>query len=93
MGLLVALSSHRDVELVCPSASRDTPTATCCRALPEGHSRAFREAGNPNEAEYHSYMLSYSPMHNVRPGATYPAILIVVPAMLPESRSNSFRPE
>ena len=35
------------------------------------------DAGNPNEAAFYEYMLSYSPIHNVQPGATYPAMLIV----------------
>ena len=34
-------------------------------------------AGNPNEAAFYDYMLSYSPMHNVQPAATYPAMLII----------------
>jgi len=37
----------------------------------------WEEWGNPNEAEYHDYMLSYSPIQNVRSGATYPAMLLV----------------
>lgn len=35
------------------------------------------EWGNPNEAEYFDYMLSYSPINQVRKGATYPSMLIV----------------
>ena len=35
------------------------------------------EWGDPHEARFRDYMLSYSPMDNVRPGATYPALLIV----------------
>ena len=35
------------------------------------------EWGDPHEARFRDYMLSYSPMDNVRAGATYPALLIV----------------
>ena len=37
----------------------------------------WEEWGNPNEAEYHEYIRSYSPVHNVRRGAAYPKMLIV----------------
>ena len=36
----------------------------------------WEEWGNPHEPRYRDYMLSYSPIENVRPGATYPALLI-----------------
>jgi oligopeptidase B len=35
----------------------------------------YEEWGNPNEAEYFHYMLSYSPYDNLKPG-TYPAMLV-----------------
>jgi len=35
----------------------------------------YEEWGNPNEAEYFHYMLSYSPYDNLRPGS-YPAMLV-----------------
>ena len=35
----------------------------------------YEEWGNPNEAEYFHYMLSYSPYDNLKPGS-YPAILV-----------------
>jgi oligopeptidase B len=35
----------------------------------------YEEWGNPNEAEYFNYMLSYSPYDNLKPGS-YPAILV-----------------
>ncbi len=35
----------------------------------------YEEWGNPNEPEYFSYMLSYSPYDNLRPGS-YPAMLV-----------------
>ena len=35
----------------------------------------YEEWGNPNEAEYFHYMLSYSPYENLKPGS-YPAILV-----------------
>ena len=35
------------------------------------------EWGNPNEAKYHDYMMSYSPIDNVREGVPYPKMLIV----------------
>ena len=35
----------------------------------------YEEWGNPNQAEYFNYMLSYSPYDNLRPGS-YPAILV-----------------
>lgn len=37
----------------------------------------WEEWGNPNEAKYHDYMMSYSPINNVRQGDTYPSLLIV----------------
>jgi len=37
----------------------------------------WEEWGNPNEAKYHDYMMSYSPINNVREGETYPSLLIV----------------
>ena len=36
----------------------------------------WEEWGNPHEPRYRDYMLSYLPIDNVRPGATYPALLI-----------------
>ena len=36
----------------------------------------WEEGGNQHEPRYRDYMLSYSPIDNVRPGATYPALLI-----------------
>jgi oligopeptidase B len=35
----------------------------------------YEEWGNPNEAEYFHYMLSYSPYENLKPGS-YPSILV-----------------
>jgi len=35
----------------------------------------YEEWGNPNQAEYFNYMLSYSPYDNLKPGS-YPAILV-----------------
>jgi len=35
----------------------------------------YEEWGNPNEAEYFHYMLSYSPYDNLKPGS-YPAMLV-----------------
>jgi hypothetical protein len=35
----------------------------------------WEEWGNPNSAKYHDYMLSYSPMENIRPAA-YPPLLV-----------------
>jgi oligopeptidase B len=35
----------------------------------------YEEWGNPNEAEYFNYMLSYSPYDNLKPGS-YPSILV-----------------
>ena len=37
----------------------------------------WEEWGNPNEAKYHDYMMSYSPIDNVREGVPYPKMLIV----------------
>lgn len=34
------------------------------------------EWGNPNEVKYFDYMMAYSPVHNVVPGAKYPACLL-----------------
>jgi len=34
------------------------------------------EWGNPNEQKYHTYMMGYSPINNVRKGARYPACLL-----------------
>ncbi len=35
----------------------------------------YEEWGNPNEEDYFSYMLSYSPYDNLKPGS-YPAMLV-----------------
>ena len=37
----------------------------------------WTEWGNPNEGQYLQYMLSYDPIRNVVPGATYPAMLLI----------------
>ena len=34
-------------------------------------------AGNPNEAKYFEYMLSYSPVNNIRNDAIYPSTLVL----------------
>ena len=42
----------------------------------------WEEWGNPNEAKYHNYMMSYSPIQQVRPEATvvaYPAVPMPMP--------------
>mmetsp|Transcript_52509 Transcript_52509/g.154989 ORF Transcript_52509/g.154989 Transcript_52509/m.154989 type:complete len:346 (+) Transcript_52509:1521-2558(+) len=36
----------------------------------------WEEWGNPNEAKYHEYMMSYSPIQQVRRGVAYPAMLL-----------------
>jgi len=36
----------------------------------------WEEWGNPNEEKYKDYILSYSPMENVKKGAVYPACLL-----------------
>ena len=36
----------------------------------------WEEWGNPNEAKYHEYMMSYSPIQQVRAGVKYPAMLL-----------------
>lgn len=36
----------------------------------------WEEWGNPNEEEFFEYMMSYSPMNNVREGGVYPACLL-----------------
>lgn len=37
----------------------------------------WEEWGNPNEERYHQYMLSYSPIQQVRRGVNYPSMLLV----------------
>ncbi|KAI8851474.1 prolyl oligopeptidase [Chytridium lagenaria] len=37
----------------------------------------YEEWGNPNEAEYFDYMLSYSPYDNVKTGVLYPTLLVL----------------
>lgn len=36
----------------------------------------WEEWGNPNEEKFHSYMMSYSPIQQVRTGVKYPALLL-----------------
>lgn len=36
----------------------------------------WEEWGNPNEEKYHQYMMEYSPINNVQPGAKYPSCLL-----------------
>ncbi len=52
-------------------------TSMKARQLAERCAPAYRPGGNPNEHKYFDYMMSYSPINNVREGATYPAMLIV----------------
>jgi oligopeptidase B len=41
------------------------------------HSNVFAEWGNPKESkEMFDYMLSYSPMNNIKQGAKYPAMMV-----------------
>jgi len=54
----------------------DLMTTMCDPSIPLT-TEEYEEWGNPNEAKYHDYMLSYSPINNVRPQVTYPSMLIV----------------
>mmetsp|Transcript_22043 Transcript_22043/g.37695 ORF Transcript_22043/g.37695 Transcript_22043/m.37695 type:complete len:890 (-) Transcript_22043:246-2915(-) len=54
------------VDLMCTMVDSTIPL-TCIE---------WQEWGNPNEEEYHDYMMSYCPMQNVQEGKTYPSCLI-----------------
>jgi len=53
----------------------DLMTTMCDPSIPLT-TEEWEEWGNPNAAKYHEYMLSYSPIDNVRPVA-YPKMLLV----------------
>ena len=55
----------------------DLMTTMCDPSIPLT-TEEWEEWGNPNEEKYHDYMMSYSPINNVRADAgRYPAMLIV----------------
>ena len=54
----------------------DVMTSMCDSTIPLA-TEEWEEWGNPNEERFFEYMRSYSPVNNVRPGATYPSLLIV----------------
>lgn len=55
------------VDLMCTMCDPSIPLTT----------EEWFEWGNPNQAEYFDYMLSYSPINNVQKGVRYPPTLIV----------------
>ena len=54
----------------------DLMTTMCDPSIPLT-TEEWEEWGNPNEKKYHDYMLSYSPIDNVKAGVKYPAMLLV----------------
>ena len=54
----------------------DLMTTMCDPSIPLT-TEEWEEWGNPNERKYHDYMLSYSPIDNVKAGVTYPQMLLV----------------
>jgi len=54
----------------------DLMTTMCDPSIPLT-TEEWEEWGNPNEAEFHDYMMSYSPINNVRSDTPYPAMLLV----------------
>ena len=79
-GLLVGNVVNDAPELFCAAVAGvpfvDLMTTMCDPSIPLT-TEEWEEWGNPNEAKYHSYMQSYSPIDNVVEGATYPKMLIV----------------
>ena len=79
-GLLMGVVVNEAPELFCASVAGvpfvDLMVTMCDPSIPLT-TEEWEEWGNPNEAKYHEYMMSYSPMDNVQDGATYPAMLIV----------------
>ena len=67
-------------ELFCASVAGvpfvDLMVTMCDPSIPLT-TEEWEEWGNPNEDKYYDYMLSYSPINQVRAGVTYPAMLIV----------------
>ena len=82
-GLLVGAVVNLDLSLFrCAVAAVpfvDVMTSMCDASIPLTTGE-WEEWGNPNEREFHEYMLSYSPMENVpKPGqhaGTWPDVLV-----------------
>ena len=53
----------------------DLMTTMCDPSIPLT-TEEWEEWGNPNEAKYHDYMMSYSPIQQVRSGVKYPSMLL-----------------
>jgi len=79
-GLLVgnAVNDAPDLFAACVAGVPfvDLMTTMCDPSIPLT-TEEWEEWGNPNSAEYFDYMLSYSPIDNVKAGKTYPAMLLV----------------
>jgi len=79
-GLLVGNVVNMAPELFCAAVAGvpfvDLMTTMCDPSIPLT-TEEWEEWGNPNEERYHSYMMSYSPINNVRRGIHYPRMLIV----------------
>jgi len=79
-GLLVGASVNLAPNLFCAALAGvpfvDTMVTMCDASIPLTVEE-WAEWGNPNEAKYFHYMMGYSPMHNVKAGMTYPAMLIL----------------
>lgn len=54
------------VDVVCTMTDASIPLTT----------GEWEEWGNPNEKKFHDYMMEYSPINNVKPGAKYPSMLL-----------------
>ena len=79
-GLLVGATINMAPHLFCAALALvpfvDTMVTMCDPSIPLTIEE-WEEWGNPNEARFHDYMMSYSPIHNVPLGATIPPLLIV----------------
>lgn len=76
VGNAVNLAPEKFVACVAGVPFVDLMVTMCDASIPLT-TEEWEEWGNPNCAKYFDYMLSYSPIDNVRPGVTYPKMLLV----------------
>jgi len=76
MGNVVNMAPETFVAAVAGVPFVDLMVTMCDPSIPLT-TEEWEEWGNPNEEKYHAYMMSYSPINNVREGVNYPSMLIV----------------
>lgn len=76
MGNVLNMAPERFCACVAGVPFVDLMVTMCDPSIPLT-TEEWEEWGNPNEAAYFDYMMSYSPINNVREGVAYPPTLIV----------------